>query len=315
MQNVQTMNMQFAQQFNQWKRTGKKKYEIWFSVPDIVVTMHNDFEDVDYTAGNGEALLSGTAGEPWSTKLEKIAKTYVFATGEAITPESLARHKQKSPDGWMKIATQSGAMTNYAMFLDKNKYRNVPIAAWGCILWANRDGIKHGDGDYLVCGMNQDGSPNFNDMWVVNGCVFVATYNCQNFALSPKAKQASAASAPRPSVNVKGTPLLEYKPYVEQIVTSIQRTGKLKPTSINHDTDTQAKRDGYGGCDCWQVYFGNKDLYLHIAFLEKDERESKNGDMWIQCHGTAKHNEYYYNYEHIASGTITYFVLSCFGLE
>lgn len=317
MNNVQPMNTYFAQQYSLWKKTGKKKYEIWFATPPIGTKFYNELEDAHYTIDErNRAVLSGTVGEPWTTSLEKIAKTYTFATGESITPESLERHRKLSPDGWMKVATQSGTMTNYAMFLDKNKFKNIPIAAWGSILIANREGVKHGDGDYLVCGMNQDGSPNFNDMWVVNGRVFPATYNCQNFSLSVKAKQTAAAAAPRPTVNTKPQELLEYKPYVEQIVVALRNTGKLKITAVNHDTKTATERERVGNYDCWQIYFNNdRNVYLHVAFFISSEDITKYSNMWVQCNGTTGDMEEYFDYENIHDGRMIEHILPCFGYD
>ena len=45
---------------------------------------------------------------------------------------------------------------------------------------ANRAGVSHGYGDYLVCADIQ-GMPNMNDVWVVNGEVFPRTYNMSAF--------------------------------------------------------------------------------------------------------------------------------------
>ena len=34
----------------------------------------------------------------------------------------------------------------------------------------------HNQGDYIVCSKNEDGTPNLNDKWVVDGNVFQKTY-------------------------------------------------------------------------------------------------------------------------------------------
>lgn len=198
--NVEPMNYYFAQHIDFWKRTGKKKYEIWATIAQPGVTVKNKLELSEYTTDlNKCVVLSGTAGEQWTVTLKKLAETYMFATGESIKLSSITRHMKHSTDGWMKVATIPGQLVNYAMFLDINQFRNVPIStSWGERLFANRDGIEHGAGDFLVCGMNPDGSPNFNDMWVVNGKIFLSTYNLQGFNLSSKARQLSALKAPRP---------------------------------------------------------------------------------------------------------------------
>lgn len=198
--NVQPMNYYFAQHIDFWKRTGKKKYEIWATIAQPGVTVKNILELSEYvTDANKCVVLSGTLGEQWTVTLKRLAETYTFATGEGINIGSIVKHMRHASDGWMKVATIPGQLVNYAMFLDINQFRNVPIStSWGELLFANRDGIDHGDGDFLVCGMNPDGSPNFNDMWVVNGKIFLGTYNLQGFNLSPNARKMSVAKAPHP---------------------------------------------------------------------------------------------------------------------
>ena len=49
--------------------------------------------------------------------------------------------------------------------------------AWGDVLTANRPEVPHGEGDYLVCTVGEDGQPNLADVWVVNGAVFPNTYD------------------------------------------------------------------------------------------------------------------------------------------
>lgn len=45
----------------------------------------------------------------------------------------------------------------------------------GETLEANRDGIPHGKGDYVVA-TDKNGKPNEKDSWIVNGAVFTKTY-------------------------------------------------------------------------------------------------------------------------------------------
>lgn len=50
----------------------------------------------------------------------------------------------------------------------------------GDILIANREGIEHGSGDFLVCSALVDGKPNLRDMWVVNGVHFLDKYSIKD---------------------------------------------------------------------------------------------------------------------------------------
>ena len=61
--------------------------------------------------------------------------------------------------------------------------------AWGDVLTANRAEVPHGDGDYLVCTVDDEGQPNLSDVWVVNGEIFPDTYDMTN----AQSSQADAA--------------------------------------------------------------------------------------------------------------------------
>ena len=55
------------------------------------------------------------------------------------------------------------------------------------MLQANRAGVPHGEGDYLVCGAGEDGQPDLSDVWVVNGAIFPDTYDMTNAVAADKA--------------------------------------------------------------------------------------------------------------------------------
>lgn len=83
---------------------------------------------------------------------------------------------------WMKIKTAQGdnAAANWAFHLPLS-IKNFPVkTSWGDTLYANRPGIDHGMGDFLVCA-DADGRPNLNDVWIVNGEVFAYTYDMRAF--------------------------------------------------------------------------------------------------------------------------------------
>lgn len=49
--------------------------------------------------------------------------------------------------------------------------------AWGDVLHTNLPNAPHGDGDYLVCRVGEDGEPDLSDVWVVDGAVFPEYYD------------------------------------------------------------------------------------------------------------------------------------------
>lgn len=152
-----------------WFATGKTAYTIQGMTVSKETAVHNDLEDADYTAQPGtDVVLTGTAEEQWVTPLEKVLKTYTKADGSALTAEDF------KADAAVALTAIPGT-GNFACFVPKAIQVEVQTA-WGDVLQANRDGVPHGDGDYLVCSAGKDGKPDLTDVWVVNGEIFAKTY-------------------------------------------------------------------------------------------------------------------------------------------
>jgi hypothetical protein len=47
-------------------------------------------------------------------------------------------------------------------------------------LHTNLPNAPHGNGDYLVCRINEKGEPDLSDVWVLNGLVFLEYYDTDN---------------------------------------------------------------------------------------------------------------------------------------
>lgn len=219
-----------------WAKTGKKSYEIWVCKPPIGTKVYNELEDVHYTTSEAKPfVLSGTVGEQWVIDGAKLAKTYTFATGEPITADAVTRRSKHGLLDWVKVKTIPGQMCNFAVQLPKSDvtYKNFEVkTSWGEILCANRDGIKHGDGDYLVCSMTPDGMPNLNDVWVVNGRIFPATYNLQNFKVSEKARLSASKSPDMPATLLTKAESKESK-VAKFIRDSLEETTKIVKESYH----------------------------------------------------------------------------------
>ena len=268
-----------------WAKTGKKSYEIWVCMPPEGTKVYNELEDVHYTTSKAKPfVLSGTAGEQWVIDGAKLAKTYTFATGEPITPDSIQRKCKNGSMEWVKVKTVPGQMCNFAVQLPKTapEFRNFPVkTSWGETLLANRDGIKHGDGDYLVCGMTPDGMPNLADVWVVNGRIFPATYNTKNFQLSAKAKSASAIAAPKPeTLSFGGKGQHTNKQFVDRFVETLKANG-VAVKGIKHDT-VDEKEVANMEADCWKVYLNAGDTEIHLGF---STRPGSRDDLFIEFSG------------------------------
>ncbi len=157
----------------------KKSYEISVCRPAAGTPVHNFLEDVNYTTSvERPFVLKGTAGEMWVVDFAKLFKTYMLADGTPIKNDLPESKLGLDMVEWVKIKTKpAAASTNFAALLPLRVAKEFPVStSWGDTLLANRNGIPHGEGDYLVCLGTQDGKPNFNDMWVVNGLVFKDTY-------------------------------------------------------------------------------------------------------------------------------------------
>lgn len=152
-----------------WQPCTKVEYDIQVYVPAPGTKVHNFLEDSYYTTDDKKPyVLVGTVGEEWTVDAKKVMKAYTFE-GKPITEDILA----KLSDGEKHtIRAIAGAEK---MFAVQTKEQIDVTTSWGEVLKTNRPGIKHGTGDYLIC-YDKNGSPDLNDMWVINGEIFPNTY-------------------------------------------------------------------------------------------------------------------------------------------
>lgn len=184
MATVNNSIMEIVSNPKNWKKTRKKSYEVYMCRPLPGTGCVNVLENAKYvTDQNKQFILSGTVGETWVIDINKLVKTYTFADGSEITPESLSKKCDKTGQiDWIKLKTRPNVAVNWALFLPKN-IQNFPVqTSWGDVLYANRQGIDHGHGDFLVCADDGAGHPNLSDVWVVNGKVFPTTYDLHAFS-------------------------------------------------------------------------------------------------------------------------------------
>ena len=164
----------------QWKKTCKKKYQIWVCMPKLGTKVYNKLEDSHYETNEKRPfVLSGTFGEQWIVDFDKLVKTYKFPDGTPITLDALKKKGHPYTIEWFKIETVDDPTPQWAFHVEANLKLGVETS-WGDRLIANRAGVPHGFGDYIVC-TDVCGYPNMNDVWVVNGEVFPRTYNMTAF--------------------------------------------------------------------------------------------------------------------------------------
>ena len=167
-----TLEDYLAASEHDWFLTGKTEY----TIQGMMVSKDTPYENV--LEGNSgvvtddgvTVLLKGTVDELWPSKLEKVEKTYTTADGSAVTAKTFAKK-----DTYIDLKTKAEPDTNFAMFVPADT-RVVVETAWGDVLVANRPGVEHGQGDYLVSTV-KDGKPDLTDVWVLNGAVFPNTYD------------------------------------------------------------------------------------------------------------------------------------------
>lgn len=182
-----------AQGGQEWFLTGKTEY----TIQGMLVSKDTPYENV--LEGNSgvvtddgvTVLLKGTVDELWPSKLEKVMKTYTKADGSELTAKDF-----EPKDTYIDLKTKAQPGTNFAMFIPAD-IQVVVETAWGDVLTANRPGVEHGKGDYLVSTV-KDGQPDLTDVWVLNGAVFPNTYDLTN-APATGAKYHVAVLVPNPT--------------------------------------------------------------------------------------------------------------------
>jgi hypothetical protein len=185
-----------------WKRTHKKKYDVYVCMPNAGTSVGNFLEGAKYTTNqNTPFVLSGTVGEQWVIDFKKLAKTYTFADGTEINGVRLKSKMQGGIIPWVKLTTRADAGTVWSCHLPTS-VKNYPVkTSWGAVLQANRDGVKHGYGDFIMASDN-GGTPNLKDVWVVNGLIFPRTYDLHAYANKfPDSVTSAETVVPKPLVS------------------------------------------------------------------------------------------------------------------
>lgn len=173
-----------------YKKTHKKKYKIQASIPPIGIEIFNRLENATYKTSEVErVVMTGTCGEQWVSSVYELAANYTFEDGLAISPYELTQRMVKVMRGNTFIDVVKPfnivAITGvkyYALHIPV-QYQFKIQTQYGHILSVNAPGISHGSGDFIVCSQDKyrRDMPNLEDQRVVNGEVFLATYDLHAF--------------------------------------------------------------------------------------------------------------------------------------
>lgn len=166
-----------------WKHTRKKRYSVQVRLGINGEVLYNPLENRKYVVTKETPIvLIGVCGEKYAISIDYLKENFKRTDGSCITEDYLRGLKpfryvklfRNTDDVYIDGKTQ---YTNYALLVRFAVYRNIPIKMKdGVLVFANAEGIHHGKGDYLVCGV-KDCKPDFNDIKVVNGEVFAKTYS------------------------------------------------------------------------------------------------------------------------------------------
>lgn len=215
-----------------YKKCVKKQYEIWVCQPPQGTVVINKLEQADSVSmcrgrtvfapfeiernpqikalceqlvTTGKAyivnspqtfVLSGTRGELWCIKGDKLAKKYVWASDTA--PINAQTLKSRLGDakylGWQKVRTIPDSSAAFACFVPA-KIQGQIQTSWA-ILNINGRGVPHGKGDFVISQPGADGKPSA-DRYVVNGAVFADTYDNRGWADCLVPQSGSVAEKPK----------------------------------------------------------------------------------------------------------------------
>ena len=160
-----------------WFLTGKNKYTVQAMMVSKEMTFHNDLEVVDLVAADdGETVvLKGTRDEIWTSPLPKVIARYTKPDGTELCREDFAEK-----DVFIDIVTIPTRDAYYAMHIPKDIIVSVETDR-GDVLHSNLPNAPHGEGDYLICTIGEDGGPNLSDVWILNGLIFPDCYDTSHY--------------------------------------------------------------------------------------------------------------------------------------
>lgn len=172
-----SLNEYLSETDENWFLTGKKEYTVQAMMVSEETTFHNELEVVDLVArDDGETVvLKGTRDEIWTSPLSQVVTRYTKPDGSELGKEDFA-----VKDVFFDIVTIPTKDTYYAMYVPKDITVTVETAQ-GDVLHTNLPNAPHGDGDYLVCTIGEDGEPDLSDVWVLNGSIFPDCYDTSHF--------------------------------------------------------------------------------------------------------------------------------------
>ena len=161
-----------------WFLTGKRAYTVKAMMVSKEASFHNELEVADYSVNDDgiTVILKGAVGEMWASKLPNVISTYTRPDGSALSEDDFA-----AKDRYIDILAMPEPDSYYAMYVPLSISVTVETEG-GDVLHSNLPGTPHGNGDYIVCRANENGEPDFSDIWILNGVVFSKYYETDHIS-------------------------------------------------------------------------------------------------------------------------------------
>lgn len=186
---MEILNANGNQILGEWQKCQKKSYVIEAKKVSEDSEIFNPLERATVQVKKGEILLKGLLGEIWVIEESKFLARYTDEEGK-----SLSNVVKEDSFDWMKVATKPDDEVYFALRIPKEKecaifgmktdkkedakFTNNRGEFFRTMFEINsKNSIStHGEGDCLICTSKDDGTPDFSDVWVVDGFVFERTY-------------------------------------------------------------------------------------------------------------------------------------------
>ena len=209
-----------------WKTVRQKNtYTLYMCVPPLGTRIVNTIDDKEYIVNKGDVVLSGTRQELWVTKLNLIIKNYVYADGTLITQDTLKKKIVNGCINWQHIKPKFFG-NSLAFFID-NKHKNLVLPNG---LIANKEGKKHGKGDFLVANnIVSDGI--ITDYTLINGEIFFDTFDMRSHPGLMTTDITSVESTPYPKYDF--CPKLRKEEKKEVKTKKVEEKGKAEIDDFN----------------------------------------------------------------------------------
>lgn len=186
---MEILNLENNQIQGDWIKCKKVSYVIEACKVAENMKIYSPLECSEVFVQKGEILMRGLLGEPWVIGKEKFLSRYTSVEGE-----SLNSLMTKESFDWIKVATKASDDVYFALRIPKTKecgiygmktdnkdealYFNENGEMFRTVFAINsKNSISnHGNGDCLMCMSINGETPDYSDIWVVDGFLFDKTY-------------------------------------------------------------------------------------------------------------------------------------------